>query len=150
MLKIIALVVTLVLSASAMCSDRFDNCFLYAGEQYDVEPILLKAIAIQESSLDSRATNSAGDVGLMQINSQWFPKLEAHGISRQLLLDSPCTNVLVSAWILAHNFSQYGRTWRAVGIYHAGTSKKPEVLQRSQSYIKKIQLHYSKLIRNSR
>ena len=150
MLKLTVSVISFLLASSAMSSDRFDHCFQYAGQQYNVEPTLLKAIATQESAFDSRATNSAGDVGLMQINSQWFPKLEGYGISRQLLLDSPCTNILVSAWILAHNFSQYGRTWRAVGIYHAGTSKQPEVLQRSQNYVKKIQQHYSELIRSSR
>ena len=49
------------------------------------------------------------DIGLMQINSQWLPKLH---VPASALLD-PCTNVRVGAAILARNFvaaSRPGRT----------------------------------------
>ncbi len=52
---------------------------------------------------------SSVDIGLMQINSQWLPKLH---VPATALLD-PCTNVRIGAAILARNFvaaSRPGRT----------------------------------------
>ena len=68
---------------------------------------------------------SSVDIGLMQINSQWLPKL---GVSAPALLD-PCTNVRVGAAILATNFvaaSRPGRTHlqalvAALSAYHSGS-----------------------------
>ena len=54
-------------------------------------------------------TESSVDIGLMQINSQWLPKLH---VRADALLD-PCVNVRVGAAILARNFvaaSRPGRT----------------------------------------
>lgn len=63
-----------------------------------------------ERALDrALRAESSVDIGLMQINSQWLPKLR---IPADALLD-PCTNVRVGAAILARNFvaaSRPGRT----------------------------------------
>ncbi|MBG6240754.1 MAG: lytic transglycosylase, partial [Candidatus Symbiopectobacterium sp. Dall1.0] len=60
------------------------------------------------------------DVGLMQINSSWFPVLNRMGITRKDLLDNPCQNIYVGAWILARNISSNGVNWESVGAYNAG------------------------------
>lgn len=97
-------------------------CFDLAGKRYGVNPTLLQAIAQQESGFNPRAINRNGngsyDMGLMQINSSWLPKLGRYGIKEADLWD-PCTNVLVGAWILSSNIRELGPTLNALGAYNA-------------------------------
>ena len=58
------------------------------------------------------------DIGLMQINSSWLPKLRTLGIDEQALKD-PCQNLMVGAWILAHHMREDGADWNGVGAYNA-------------------------------
>jgi soluble lytic murein transglycosylase-like protein len=101
---------------------RFDRCFLLAGERYGVSPLLLKAVARQESGLNpaafNRNTNGSTDIGLMQINSSWLPVLARHGV-KENDLRVPCANILVGAWILGSNFRSMGLTADALGAYNA-------------------------------
>ena len=108
-------------------------CFDHAALRYGMDSALLKAIAQVESGGNPRAVgkNADGseDLGLMQINSLWLPKLAKYGIARQDLFD-PCTNVQVGAWVLSQKIHRYGKTWRAVGAYNAGAERKREVYVR--------------------
>ena len=97
-------------------------CWEEAAQKYGVNAYLLHAIAKTESSLNPLAVNRANgdgtyDVGLMQINSSWLPKLKSFGITEKDLYQ-PCVSIEVAAWILAHNIRQYGNTWAAVGAYN--------------------------------
>ncbi|MEY2152274.1 lytic transglycosylase domain-containing protein [Rhodanobacter sp. 115] len=116
------------LRGRASPSHRYDACFASVGRYYGVNPFLLKAIAEKESRLNSRAIhrNSDGsvDVGLMQIDSFWFPRLASVGIAPSMLLTKPCLNVAVGAKILKGNLVQYGVTWTAIGAYNAKTPWK--------------------------
>ncbi|MEC4720488.1 lytic transglycosylase domain-containing protein [Noviherbaspirillum sp. CPCC 100848] len=106
------------------------SCFDEAANRYNVDRELLRAIAKTESNFRADAINvnkdGSEDIGIMQINSSWLPKLRRYGITRQALLDG-CTNVHVGAWVLAGNFRQYGRVWKAVGAYNARSQDKQEV-----------------------
>lgn len=70
-------------------------------------------------------TESSVDIGLLQINSQWLPRLH---LAPERLLD-PCVNVRVGAAILAANFvaaSCPGRSHlhalvAALSAYHSGS-----------------------------
>lgn len=132
---------------AVLASSQHDKCFLDAGNRYNVDPNLLKAIAYVESSLNAKATNSVGDVGLMQINPFWFRKLEPYGITETHLRD-PCISANIGAWILAQNFSTYGKSWEAVGRYHAGTKKDAKTVQRAVKYASKVQGIYQRLTKN--
>jgi type IV secretion system protein VirB1 len=55
-------------------------------------------------------SESSVDIGLMQINSQWLPKLH---LTPEALLE-PCTNVRVGAAILAANFVAAARPGRSL------------------------------------
>ena len=118
---------------------RFDRCFLLAGERYGVSPLLLKAIARQESGLNpaalNRNANGSTDVGLMQINSSWLPVLERHGVKAGDL-HVPCANILVGAWILGGNFRAMGRNADALGAYNARDPVK------RQAYARQVLRHY--------
>lgn len=106
-------------------------CFEEAGSRFDINPDLLKAIAYTESALNPNAindknSNGSADYGLMQINSSWFKRLAAMGITESDIKNDTCTNVLVGAWILASNFETSGETWLSVGAYNAGYRKTME------------------------
>jgi len=72
----------------------------------------------------------------MQINSRWLPFLQQHGVSATDLW-SPCTNVMVGAWILAGNFARLGFNTKALGAYN---STKPEIqMKYAQQVLKRLQ-----------
>jgi soluble lytic murein transglycosylase-like protein len=104
-------------------------CFEEAAARYQVPSVLLKAISRVESAGNPSALNrnkdGSFDIGHMQINSRWLPKLSHFGISREQLWD-PCTNTLVGAWILAQNVHRIGYSWNAVGAYNATSPVKRE------------------------
>lgn len=72
-----------------------------------------------DSQAINRNTDGSVDVGLMQINSRWFPRLAEMGILPGDLWHS-CTNIQVGAWILAGEIRRFGYGWQAIGAYNAG------------------------------
>lgn len=119
---IFAVVGILTLPQAAFASDKPKNCWVVAGTRFNVAPELLYAIAKVESGLNPNAHEKLPDgesIGIMQINSWWFPKLQQLGINREALWDA-CTNIRVGAWILAQEIRRYGNTWAAVGAYNSG------------------------------
>ena len=111
-------------------------CFEEAASRYQVPSVLLKAISRVESAGNPNALNrnkdGSFDIGHMQINSRWLPKLSHFGISRDQLWD-PCTNTLVGAWILAQNVQRIGYSWNAVGAYNASSPEKRDRYARKVS-----------------
>jgi len=113
----------------ANANTEYDECFVNAGQRYQLSPLVLKAIAKTETStLDPKAYNAANengsaDYGLMQINSIHLNKLKEYRISSQDLF-KPCLNIMVGAWVLAQKIQKYGSTWKAVGAYNADSEDK--------------------------
>lgn len=130
---------------------NYNHCFTQASERFQIDHRLLKAIAQVESSMNPRAIglNKRGgkvvseDVGLMQINSSWFPTLASMGITRNDLLANPCQNVYVGAWILAKNISSNGVNWESVGAYNAGFKNANAPFR--MKYAKKVYAKYIEL-----
>jgi soluble lytic murein transglycosylase-like protein len=100
------------------------NCFDDAAAYQHVNPLILRAIAWQESHnrADAMHVNANGsvDYGVMQINTIHLPALARYGIGKEALM-SPCKNVYIAAWQLRRQVIKYGNTWAAVGAYHSAT-----------------------------
>ncbi|HEY1995591.1 lytic transglycosylase domain-containing protein [Paraburkholderia sp.] len=116
--------VAAVLAALLAAQPAHADCFDEAAKYQKVNPLILRAIAWQEShnrpdALHKNA-NGSTDYGLMQINSVHLPTLAQYGISSGTLME-PCKNVYIAAWHLRQQMNKYGNTWRAVGAYHSET-----------------------------
>lgn len=116
------------------------NCWSDTSKRYNIPVPLLKCIVEKESNGDPLAiakNPTSFDIGFAQINQQWLPKLKEFDIKQEDLFNA-CTNLQVGAWILANNFKDYGYTWRAIGIYNAGTKKDAKTEKRRIIYANKI------------
>jgi hypothetical protein len=74
-----------------------------------------------------RNTNGTHDLGPLQINSWWVPKIAAlidrpAGDVRGWLQSDPCFNVGTARWIFLSALRTTGDYWRAVGVYHSPTA----------------------------
>lgn len=102
----------------------YGNCFDDAAAYQHVNPLILRAIAWQESRNrpDAKHVNANGsiDYGVMQINTIHLATLAQYGIDREALM-SPCKNIYIAAWQLRRQINKYGNTWAAVGAYHSAT-----------------------------
>jgi lysozyme-related protein Hpa2 len=98
------------------------DCFDAAAAYQHVNPLILRAIAWQESHANAgaihRNRNGSTDYGMMQINSIHLPVLARYGISAADLMN-PCANVYIAAWYLRRMIVKYGYTWTAIGAYHS-------------------------------
>jgi len=117
-------------------------CFKEASEQYNINYYLLLAIAKTESNFTVRAINynrnGTYDLGIMQINSSWLPILK---ISKDILLNDPCYNINVGAWVLSQCISKFGNNWRSIDCYNKGARSRV-----SSEYVWKVYKNYKSLI----
>jgi len=132
--KLFALTFLLAISQSPLASTEksrpYQYCLQQTAEHFQINPLILDAIIKTESAYDANAINvnrnGSIDLGLMQINLEfWLPLISKHGYSRDSLLN-PCTNIFVGGWILAQEMRRFGNTWRAVGAYNAGPAANRE------------------------
>lgn len=138
--------------ASSVSANAY--CFKEAAARYKTEPLLLYAMAEQESTFNqyayNRNKNKTYDIGLMQVNSAHLTELLKMGITEADLVKNACLNVMVGAWYLARNFVQYGITstgyWEAVGAYNAGTGKTKLAHDARMKYSWKI---YKRMVKHS-
>lgn len=71
-------------------------------------------------------TNGTHDLGPMQINTWWIPKLSAlihkpPETIRAWLIQDACFNVQIARWIFLTELSANRDYWRAIGAYHSPT-----------------------------
>lgn len=130
---LICTLVGLLMSFSALADAGDAKCFKEASSHYGVPEELLRAISHVESRGNNSATNTntngSTDIGHMQINSYWLPKLSKYGITKTHLMNA-CTNTYIGAWILASNISRMGYGWKAVGAYNARNPIKAAIYTR--------------------
>lgn len=71
--------------------------------------------------------NGSHDLGVLQINSGWVPRLaellgKPQDQIRHWLRFDPCFNTQVGRWIFVAALRQTGDYWKAVGTYHSPTT----------------------------
>lgn len=108
------------------------DCVQLAADRYGLPVSLIQAILKVEGGQPGQAvsnSNGTEDLGPMQINTVWLPRLAPHGITREQLQNDRCINILVGSWILASQFKAakemegppQRRLWWAIGSYHSRT-----------------------------
>jgi len=124
MMKMFLRLFAIGFGASLAAAPAHADCFDEAAKYQKVNPLILRAIAWQEShnQPDAMNKNANGsiDYGLMQINSVHLTQLAQYGISTTTLMQ-PCKSVYIAAWHLRQRMNKYGNTWQAVGAYHSET-----------------------------
>lgn len=109
---------------------QYQSCFEQSAKRHGLHALELAAHACVESGMRLAAINEqhrqrtgSVDLGIMQINSRWLPKLAASGITRDTLVNDACVNIEVGAAILAELKSRHGDSWDATGAYNAACTQ---------------------------
>lgn len=150
----IALVLGAVMWSPVSSADdrELQACIVKAAKYRGQNPLLLKAIAYQESRFRLDAVNhnrdkngkiTSTDHGPFQINDQWLPKLKKYGITVNQLYEA-CVPAYVAAWLLASAIKTHGDTWRAVGAYNSPTEAN------RKKYATLVKKHFDRFSREQR
>lgn len=115
-------------AAAAATAPVIEQCILAAAQLHDLPPaVIVVLLNVEGGQLGrvSRNSNDTVDVGPMQVNQIWLPKLAAHWhasveASFLALRDNICANVEGGAWILREALDEaHGDFWQGVAIYHS-------------------------------
>lgn len=113
-----------MITAAALAS-----CIMTAATAYDVPAAVMVGIMQVEGGkvgVQSANTNGTYDLGPMQVNTLWVPKLARYWqvSNRQAhtwLRDDGCANVHVAAWILKQKIMETGSLYGGISHYHSAT-----------------------------
>ena len=104
------------------------DCLTAAGNAHHEPPaVLVILLNVEGGRLGAVSPNTNGtvDIGPMQVNDIWLPKLAAHWATTKesaylALRDNFCANVEAGAWILRMGLDEaHGDFWEGVGFYHS-------------------------------
>lgn len=121
------------------------TCINHAAIQFHVPAtVIISVIKTENGKNGSRVKNKNGtyDLGVMQINSSWLPKLNEKGVTEEEVRSDPCVNVHVGTWILAQGMAN-NDGWKGVGNYHSYT---PKHNANYREKIKKTYAQYSSIV----
>lgn len=117
------------------------ECLAAASAAYHVPlRVLLVLLRVEGGTLGhvSENSNETVDIGPMQINSAWVPKVAAHwrttpDVAFRTLRDRFCPNVEAGSWILRQGLDEArGNLWDGVAYYH---SHDPDL---GRDYLRKV------------
>lgn len=118
------------------------HCINEAAIEFNISAKLIITILNVERGKNGQAiknTNRSYDLGPMQVNTRWLPRLKKYGVSREDLQFNPCLNVKVGAWILSKELANETEFTKAVGNYNSHTPKF------NSSYVQKVKISYTNL-----
>ena len=111
-----------------MSAIPFLACMLATAGAYHLPPRLLPSIQQVEGGTVGtvhRNANNTDDLGVMQINSSWLPRIAAitglpEALVRAKLREDGCFNIAAAGMILRAALDEAGQDLlRAVGLYHS-------------------------------
>lgn len=124
-----------------MAIDDYTDLFTKYGAQYGVDPLLLKAIATQESGGDPAAvgpdTKYGNAEGLMQIIPDTAKRLGVDPAKPEAAVEG-------AAKLLSENLKRYGSVDKAILAYHGGTDEA-NWGPKTQDYHQKVSSIYNNL-----
>ncbi|MBX0312445.1 MAG: lytic transglycosylase domain-containing protein [Sulfurihydrogenibium sp.] len=101
------------------------SCIYMSAYSYNINPLLLLAIAKTESGFNRYAINKNKngtiDYGMFQINSSNLKRLKIHP---SYVINDVCFASKIAAYILSSCIATYGNTWKAVDCYNKGKNAK--------------------------
>jgi soluble lytic murein transglycosylase-like protein len=113
-----------MLATLIFANSNYDDYFIESGKFFGIPPILLKKVAVIESSLNQNCinynTNKTIDYGIMQINSCHFEELKKIGVTENMIM-SPRVNIFAGAYLLSKYIKKEGFNLEAIGKYHSHT-----------------------------
>ena len=113
----------------------FLACMALVAQIYSLPPRVLPSIQAVEGGAPGLArlnTDGSEDLGIMQINTLWIPRLSAYtkldrATVRDRLLHHPCFNIAAAGLIMRTYLDEAnGDLLRAVGYYHSHTPARHE------------------------
>jgi hypothetical protein len=117
----------------------YDPIFKAAGDEWNVDPRLLKAVATQESGGNPRAVSGAGAQGLMQI----IPATQKYlGVTDPY---DPVQSIFGAAKYLDRALRVEGSPEGALLNYHGGDGWRQAYGKESAGYVPAVTSHYVKL-----
>ena len=122
-------ILTAACAAQAWCAPVGEEaqvaaCIEEAARVFKIDPLplaLLRQVEAGAVGMTSGNSNGSYDIGPMQINSTWLPRLARIGITEPMLRDDACVNVYVAAWIFTQEFKATGDIVSAMARYHSPT-----------------------------
>ena len=127
-------------------SDVPINCINESAKMYHVPAILIISVLNVEQGkvgIEKKNKNGSYDLGPMQINTSWWPKLLTYGITKHDVQYNPCMNVRVGAWILARAISDGKDLISSVGDYN---SHAPQYNLRYANKVRVIYTHLHEIL----
>ncbi|MBJ8931620.1 lytic transglycosylase domain-containing protein [Citrobacter freundii] len=109
--------------------DRLQPCIIAASQRYQVNTEILNAVVLTEGTKVGQVlhnTNGSVDMSVMGINSIHLKSLSEYNIDKSVLLDHPCVNVMIGAWLMKQKLIEVdtndpAQLWKAIGNYHSRT-----------------------------
>jgi Soluble lytic murein transglycosylase and related regulatory proteins (some contain LysM/invasin domains) len=109
---------------------QFDNLIRLVASEYQLDPMLVKAVVWRESRFDPRKVGSAGERGLMQVSEraarEWAREARVADFQANDLFD-PKTNLEAGTWYLRRAFQHWEHQKDpepfALAEYNAGASR---------------------------
>ena len=117
------------------------GCLTAAAEVHRVPPALLAILLKVEGGRLGRVSqngNDTQDLGPMQVNTAWAPRIAAHwratpAAALAALRDNLCANLEGGAWILRQAIDEArGSLWGGVAIYHSHAPRH------QRAYLRKV------------
>jgi hypothetical protein len=119
---------TAVKAAASVTDATIEGCIVAAANLHRLPPaVLVVLLNVEGGTIGhvSKNSNDTVDIGPMQVNEIWLPKLAQHWRASvadtfEALRDNFCANLEGGAWILRLALDEaHGNLWTGVGIYHS-------------------------------
>jgi hypothetical protein len=123
-----------------------EECIRFNSQHFGIPELALEAILDVEGGkmcTVSKNSNGSYDLGLMQINTINFSKIQKNypDVTAKDIACKPCLNITLGAWLLSHRIKETKDIWTGVGNYHSKTPKYRTI------YLKRISSAISRIIK---